>query len=155
MLSSCFFLIGIGFICTKNFRKTFQRLLGRKPRRFCDHTFSGTSQNLSKNVSICFAKMIDIMSADSEKPNTTGVFGRNIAMWQKKYGSGKANFCRTEFNRTAAHTSLALCGRVNQFRSPYSGITMRRSLRKRRVFFFSFQATLTLKNHNYIQAQKN
>ena len=41
MLSSCFFLIGIGFICKKNFRKTFQRLLGKVPRRFCDQlTFS-------------------------------------------------------------------------------------------------------------------
>ena len=38
---SLFFLIGIGFTCKKIFRKTFQRLLGRKPRRFCDQlTFS-------------------------------------------------------------------------------------------------------------------
>ena len=38
---SLFFLIGIDVICKKNFRKTFQRLLGRKPRRFCDQlTFS-------------------------------------------------------------------------------------------------------------------
>ena len=43
MLSSCFFLIGIGFISKKNFRKTFQRLLGRIPRCFCDQlTFSIT-----------------------------------------------------------------------------------------------------------------
>ena len=32
--------------------------------------------------------------------------------------------------------SLALCGRFNQFRSPFSWITMRRALRKRRVFDF-------------------
>ena len=54
------FLIGIGFTCKKNSRKTFQRLLGRKPRHFCDqvkcsitqvfHTFPGISQNLPKNV---------------------------------------------------------------------------------------------------------
>ena len=38
---SPFFLIGIGFTCKKNFRKTFQKLLGRKPMRFCDQlTFS-------------------------------------------------------------------------------------------------------------------
>ena len=35
-----------------------------------------------------------------------------------------------------ARASLALCGRFNQFRSPYSWITMRRALRKRRVFDF-------------------
>ena len=40
-LVAIFFLIGIGFICKKNFRKTFQRLLERIPRRFCDQlTFS-------------------------------------------------------------------------------------------------------------------
>ena len=38
---SLFCLIGIGFTYKKNFRKTFQRLLGRKPRRFCNQlTFS-------------------------------------------------------------------------------------------------------------------
>ena len=44
MLSSCFFfLIGIEFICKKSFRKTFQRLLGKIPRCFCDQlTFSIT-----------------------------------------------------------------------------------------------------------------
>ena len=40
-LVAVFFLIGIGFICKKNFRKIFQRLLGRIPRCFCDQlTFS-------------------------------------------------------------------------------------------------------------------
>ena len=58
---SLFFLIGIGFTCKKNFRKTFQRLLGRKPRRFLwstnvfdnssFRTFPGISQNLPENVS--------------------------------------------------------------------------------------------------------
>ena len=53
---SLFFLIGIGFTCKKNFRKTSQRLLGRKPRRFLWSTnvidnssfrlFPGISQNL-------------------------------------------------------------------------------------------------------------
>ena len=72
-MSWCFvavFLIGIGFTCKKNFRRTFQRLLGRKPRRFCDQLtlsiiqvlahFPGISQNLPENVSIFFAKMIDL-----------------------------------------------------------------------------------------------
>ena len=35
-LVAVFFLIGIGFICKKNFMKTFQRLLGRILRRFCN-----------------------------------------------------------------------------------------------------------------------
>ena len=70
MLVAVFFLIGIGFICKKNFRKTFQRLLGRIPKCFCDQlTFSitqvlthfpGISQNLRENVSIFFAKFIDL-----------------------------------------------------------------------------------------------
>ena len=37
---------------------------------------------------------------------------------------------------SSARASLALCGRFNQFRSPYSWITMRRALRKRRGFDF-------------------
>ena len=42
-LVAVFFLIGIGFICKKNFRKTFQRLLGRILRCFCEQlTFSIT-----------------------------------------------------------------------------------------------------------------
>ena len=54
------FLIGIGFTCKKNSRKTFHRLLGRKPRHFCDqvkcsitqvfHTFPGISQICPKII---------------------------------------------------------------------------------------------------------
>ena len=46
------------------------------------------------------------------------------------YESGQANWCRNERLRE----SLALLGRVNQFRSPHSWIMMCRSLRKLRVF---------------------
>ena len=72
MLSSCFFLTGkpIGFTCKKNFRKTFQRLLGRIPRRFCDQlTFSiiQVFTHFLELLKICpkmfpffFAKMIDL-----------------------------------------------------------------------------------------------
>ena len=72
------------------------------------------------------------MSADSEKPNIIGVIGRNIALWQNLWVGGG----RFDRRSSSAHASLALCGRFNQFRSPYSWITMRRALRKRRVFDF-------------------
>ena len=64
-----FFLIGFRFIWKKNFRKTFQRLLGRISRRVCDQLsfsmiqVSHISWNFSKSarkVSIFFAKMIDL-----------------------------------------------------------------------------------------------
>ena len=72
------------------------------------------------------------MSADSEKPNIIGVIRRNIALWQNLWvGVG-----RFERRSSSARVSLSLCGRFNQFRSPYSWITMRRALRKRRVFEF-------------------
>ena len=58
--------------------------------------------------------------------------GRNIALWQNLWvGVG-----RFERRSSSARASLALCSRFNQFRSPYSWITMRRALRKRRVFDF-------------------
>ena len=60
--------------------------------------------------------------------------GRNIALWQNLWvGRGVGRF---ERRSSSARASLALCGRFNQFRSPYSWITMRRALRKRRVFDF-------------------
>ena len=43
---------------------------------------------------------------------------------------------RFERRSSSASASLALCGRFNQIRSPYSWITMRRALRKQRVFDF-------------------
>ena len=72
------------------------------------------------------------MYADSEKPNIIGVIGRNIALWQNLWvGVG-----RFERRSSSTRASLALCGRFDQFRSPYSWITMRKALRKRRVFDF-------------------
>ena len=69
------------------------------------------------------------MSADSEKPNIIGVIGRNIALWQNLWvGVG-----RFERRSSSARASLALALRG---RSPYSWITIRRALRKRRVFDF-------------------
>ena len=72
------------------------------------------------------------MSADSEKPNIIGVIGWNIALWQNLW-VGVGRFQRPS---SSARALLALCGRFNQFRSPYSWITMRRALRRRRVFDF-------------------
>ena len=79
---SLFFLIGNGFTCTKNFRKTFQRLLGRKPRRFCDQltfliiqVFAHFLEFLKicpKMFPLFFAKMINLCLADSEKPKIIG-----------------------------------------------------------------------------------
>ena len=63
-LVAVFFLIGIGFICKKNFRKTFQRLLGRIPRCFCDQlTFSITQvlTHFLEFLKIC-AKMFPFFS---------------------------------------------------------------------------------------------
>ena len=84
-----------------------------------------------------FGKMIGT-SEDSEKPiffffgGGGGVFGWNFALWQKLW-AGIDHFV---WKWAAARASLALCSRVDQFRSPYSGITKRRSLHKRRVFDF-------------------
>ena len=138
---SCFFFIDFRFIWKKNFRKTFQRLLGRIPRRVCDqltfsmiqvsHIFWNFSKSARK-VSLFSAKMIDLCLLTEENQTLKGVIGRNIALWQNLWvGVG-----RFERRSSSARASLALCGRFNQFRSPYSWITMRRALRKRRVFDF-------------------
>ena len=66
------------------------------------------------------------------KPNIMGRIRMKYCTVAKNNRSGQDNLCRSEQLRE----SLALCGRVGQFRSPYSWITMRRSLRKRCVFDF-------------------
>ena len=142
MLSSCFFLIGIGFICKKNFRKTFQRLLGRIPRRFCDQLTLSIIQVLThflEFLKICpkmfpffFAKMTDLyISADSEKPKVIGGNWTKYCTVAKSVGRGRPIWTSVVVR---ARASLVFCGRFNQFRSPYSWITMHRALRKRRVF---------------------
>ena len=76
--------------------------------------------------------MIDLCLLTQKNQTLWGVIGRNIALWQNLWvGVG-----RFERRLSSARASLALCGRFNQFRSPYSWITMRRALRKRRVFDF-------------------
>ena len=76
--------------------------------------------------------MIDLCLLTQKNQTLWGVIGRNIALWQNLWvGVG-----RFERRSSSARASLALCGRFNQFRSPYSGITMRRALRIRRVFDF-------------------
>ena len=96
---------------------------------------SHISWNFSKSarkVSIFFAKMIDLCLLTEKNQTLKGVIGRNIALWQNLWvGVG-----RFERRSSSARASLALCGRFNQFRSLYSWITMRRALRKRRVFDF-------------------
>ena len=98
MLSSCFFLIGIGFICKKNFRKTFQRLLGRIPRRFCDQLTFSIIQFLThflEFLKICpkmfpyFSLNDRPMSADSEKPNIIGGNWTKYCTVAKSVGRGR------------------------------------------------------------------
>ena len=70
MLSSCYFLIGIGFICKKIFRKNIPDTACKNTEVFSwsinifnnssFNTFPGISQNMPENVSIFFAKMIDL-----------------------------------------------------------------------------------------------
>ena len=70
LVAAFFFLIDIGFICKKNFGKTFQRLLGRIPRHFCDQLKFSTTHvftHLLEFLKICpkmfpffYAKMIDL-----------------------------------------------------------------------------------------------
>ena len=96
------------------------------------NTFPGISQNLPENVSIFFAKMIDLCLLTQKMKHYRGVIGRNIALWQNLW-VGVGLF---ERRSSSARAPLALCSRFNQFRSPYSWITMRRALRKRRVFDF-------------------
>ena len=76
--------------------------------------------------------MIDLCLLTQKNQTLKGVIGRNIALWQNLWvGVG-----RFERRSSSTRASLALCGRFNQFRSPYSWITMRRALRKRHVFDF-------------------
>ena len=143
-LVGIFFLIGIGFTCKKNFRKTFQRLFGRKPRRFCDQLEFSIIQvftHFLEFLKICpimfpfffFAKMIDIRLLTQKNQTLQRVFGWNIALRQKVW-VGKGRFLS---KWTAARARVACALRPGRsVRSPYSWITMRRSLRKRRVFDF-------------------
>ena len=121
MLCRCFFLIGIGFTCKKNFRKTFQRLLGRKPRRFCDQlTFSiiQVIAHFLEFFKIC-PKMFPFffhqndrpMSADSEKPN---IIGGN---WMK-YCTAAKSMGRSR----PIWTSVVVCARVSCALRPVQSI---------------------------------
>ena len=83
-----------------------------------------------------------------KKPN---IIGGN---WTK-YCTVARSVCRVnrfELRSSSAPALLALCGRFNQFRSPYSWITMRRVLHKRvDALLTSFRATLKcskIKQHN-------
>ena len=73
------------------------------------------------------------MSADAEKPNIIEGNWTKYCTVAKSVGRGRPIWTSVVVR---ARASLALCGRFNQFRSPYSWITMRRALRKRRVFDF-------------------
>ena len=75
------------------------------------------------------------MSADSGKPNIIGGNWTKYCTVAKSVDRGRPIWTSVVV-RARARASLALCGRFNQFRSPYSWITMRRALRKRRVFDF-------------------
>ena len=143
MLSSCFFLIGIRFTCKKNFRKTFQSLLGRIPRRFLwsitifdnssFHTFPGISQNLPENVSIFFAKMIDLCLLTQKNQTSQGVIGWNIALWQNLW-VGVGWFERPSSSTRTRRLRSAACS-ISSGRHILD-LTMRRALRKWHVFDF-------------------
>ena len=70
MLSSCFFLIGIGFIWKKKLQEDIPETAWKNTEVFLwsidifinssFDTFPGISQNLPENVPIFFAKMIDL-----------------------------------------------------------------------------------------------
>ena len=79
--------------------------------------------------------MIDLCLLTQKNQTLQGVIGRNIALWQNLW----VRVGRFERRSSSARASLALCGRFNQFRSPYSWITMRRALRKRPVFLFKMK----------------
>ena len=71
------------------------------------NTFPGISQNLPENVSIFFAKMIDLCLLTQKNQTLQGVIGRNIALWQNLWiGVG-----RFERRSSSARASLVLCGR--------------------------------------------
>ena len=140
MLSSCFFVIGIGFICEKNFIKSFQRLFGRIPRRFWDRLKFSIIQvftHFLEFLKICpkmfpfFRKNDRPMSADSERPN---VIGGN---WMKHCTVAKSvgQVGRFERPSSSARASLALCGRFDQFRSPYSWLHDAQSAAKTTSFW--------------------
>ena len=148
MLSSCFFLVVIGFICKKNFRKTFQRLLGRIPRRISINifnnssfnTFPGFSQNLPENVSIFFAKMIDLCLLTQKNQTLYGVIGRNTALWQNLC----AGLGRFDRRSSSAHASRlrSAAGSINSDRHILELRCAERCAND--AFLTSFRATLIL-----------
>ena len=94
------------------------------------------------------------MSDDSEKPNIIGNWTKYCTV-AKSVGRGRPIWTSVVVR---ARASLALCGRFNQFRSPYSWITMRRALRKQRVFDFVpsyLKVSIGRKNGGYSQNGRN
>ena len=76
--------------------------------------------------------MIDLSLLTQKNQTLQRVIGWNIAGWQILW----VRAGRFERAPSSARGSLALCGRFDQFRSPYFASTMRRALRKRRVSDF-------------------
>ena len=150
MLSSCFFLIGFRFIWKKNFRKTFQGLLGRIPRRVCDQlTFSmiqvsHISWNFSKSarkVSHFFAKMIDLCLLTEKNQTLKGVIGRNIALWQNLWvGVGRFER-RLSFARARARRLRSAADSINSGRHILESRCAEHCAND--AFLTSFRATLT------------
>ena len=140
MLSSCFFSLVFGS-SERKLQEDFPETAGKNTEAclwsiniFNDSSFT----HFLEFLKICpksfhfFAKMIDLCLLTEKNQTLKGVIGRNIALWQNLWvGVG-----RFERPSSSARASLALCGRFYQFRSPYSWITMRRALRKRRVLDF-------------------
>ena len=60
------------------------------------NTFPGIYQNLPENVSIFFAKMIDLRLLTQKNQTLYGIIGRNIALWQNLWvGVGRTSSART------------------------------------------------------------
>ena len=112
-------------------KKPYHNVARQSPLIFFDLSFSNLVQESSVDLWDNLNKVRGLPHNALHFPSR-GVIGRNIALWQNLW-VGVGWF---ERRSSSALTSLALCGRLNQFRSPYSWITMRRALRKRRVFGF-------------------
>ena len=142
MLSRCFFLLVWGSPVGKTSERLSRDGLVENLGvlwwiiiRIFDHssfqTFPGISKNLSGTFSIFFLVKWWAYVCWLRKSKPYRGLLDEILHCSKKHGSGKAN--SVEVNGYA-HVACALRrGRVDQFRSPYSWITMRRSLHKRRV----------------------
>ena len=150
------FLIGIGFTCKKNSRKTFQRLLGRKPRHFCDQVKCSIYPSFSHIswVKICpkmfpfLSKMIH-MSADSETPHIVGGIWMKYctALWQNYLWVGRSSVNASACAACALQPILSIPVAIF-LTSPCAECYTNDAT------FTSFRATLTLRYYFWLKSKK-